>query len=1019
MAVQLLDVTLPNGVELVNVPEGTSDVEIMEFAIKGGHATVQDFGYDPTASDDFPVYTPNDEEFFVGDMVKLQQEREQQVQQEQLGAQREILKETVEEPTFMEEATLAFDQASSLVEDFNTVLTAAFPQSTVTYSFEEGSLLPTMQLGLGEEFNNLSYDEGLQRLRENKAANVAEEHADTLTKQEVWGRSTGANVAGTLTKGLLDPSVLLPVGQSTKAMLAIGGGVGLASGLASQAAQNEFDAANLVAYTALGATLPVAVTRAGQVLKEAPSAIATSKEKLENVGRSIINIADRRTPGQKSADAANNTLTAMEEEAARLVSKGIPEDKVLPLVQANLGYDTVKVTKTLADADRPFVVPTKEEAFEIVRQLDNPLYAKSYIARKVDSLLAPISSRIGKISKPLMVSLREVDRKTLQRIGDTSREFQDFFNVGMREVKEGNPNWASLENSLMNNNFAKAEQIATEYFPEVVETLPKIRSTLDNLFTELEEAGIDVKYLDDFFPRSVKDREGLMMAIGSKTKSYISQALEAERVRLAKLKSKDDYELTTTQKDDIINKVLMGYRPTPKGLKRLTSSRKIPYLEENLQRFYHSAPESLQMYVNKSIREIEKRRFFGKNGMKREGSEDLDYRNSAGSLIRELTEDMPQKQVDELTDLINARFEGEDLKMNEALAWGRDLQYMSLLGQLDSAAVQLGDLGSAAYFNGLKNTFAALIGKNKLTAEELGIIDNVAAEMNNSGGLSRVLDKALGISGFKAIDRLGKNTLINSSLIKYRKMAATPEGRRKLEEQWGNVFGGDISRLTQELQSGKITDKVKTLVWNDLTDVQPVTLTEMPEAYLNNPNGRIFYSLKTYMIKQLDLIRNRSLAKMKSKDNKTRLEGLTDLARYAGIVGGGNASVATVRDYYLTGGDERSLNYSDKFIETLMATVFLNKYNVDKYLSEGKIGDMVVSSLTPPFIGTAQSTLIGAGEAVSTLWSGDADIDDINKALKNVPVVGKLYYTFLGGGMEKAQERMDRDEAKNKVLTGL
>ena len=27
--------------------------------------------------------------------------------------------------------------------------------------------------------------------------------------------------------------------------------------------------------------------------------------------------------------------------------------------------------------------------------------------------------------------------------------------------------------------------------------------------------------------------------------------------------------------------------------------------------------------------------------------------------------------------------------------------------------------------------------------------------------------------------------------------------------------------------------------------------------------------------------------------------------------------------------------------------------------------------------------------------------------------------TFLGGGMEKAQERMDREDAKNKVLTGL
>lgn len=1014
-----MNISLPNGTILSGVPEGTSDVEIMKFAIKGGHATVQDFGYDPTASDDFPVYTPNDEEFFVGDMLKLQQEREQQVQQEQLEAQREILKKTVEEPTFMEEAHLAFDQGSSLMEDFNTVLTAAFPQSTVTYSFEEGSLLPTLQMGLGDEFQSLSYDERLQRLRENKAANVAEEHADTLTKQEVWGRSTGANVAGTLTKGLLDPSVLLPVGQSTKAMLAIGGGVGLASGLASQAAQNEFDAANLVGYTVLGATLPVAVTRAGQVLKEAPSAIATSKEKLENAGRSIINMADRRTPGQKSADAANNTLTAMEEEAARLVSKGIPEDKVLPLVQANLGYDTAKVTRTLADADRPFVVPTKEEAFEIVRQLENPIYTKSWLAQKVDPILAPISSRIGKLSKPLMVSLREVDRKTLQRIGDASREFQDFFNVGMKKVKEGNPNWASLENALMNNNFARAEQIATEHFPEVVETLPKIRSTLDGLFKELEEAGVDVKYLDDFFPRSVKDREGLMMAIGSKTKSYISQALESERARLAKAKENDQYELTLAQKDDIINKVLMGYRPTPKGLKRLTSSRKIPYLEENLQRFYHSAPESLQMYLNKSIREIEKRKFFGKNGVKKEGSEDLDYRNSAGSLIRELTEDLPQKQVDELTDLINARFEGEDLKMNDTIAKGRDLQYIALLAQLDSALVQLGDVGSAVYLNGFKNTFASFMGKKQLTAEELGVIDNVAAEMNSGGGFSKAMDTTLRLSGFKFMDKVGKNALINSSLRKYRQMSATPEGRRKLEKQWGDVFGGDISKLTQELQSGKITDRVKTLVWNDLTDVQPVTLTEMPEGYLKNPNGRIFYSLKSYMIKQLDLVRNRSVAKMQSKDKETRLEGLRDLARYVGTVGLGNAAVGTVRDYYLSGGDSRALtpsNYTDNFINTLMATTFLNRYLVDRYISEGKLGEAISATFTPPALNVIDDVGTALVEVAKTK---SLDNDEVERALKNVGVIGKLYYTFLGGGMEKRQERIDEEEAKSKVLTGL
>ena len=72
----------------------------------------------------------------------------------------------------------------------------------------------------------------------------------------------------------------------------------------------------------------------------------------------------------------------MEEEAARLVSKGIQEKDVLPLVKANLGYDDAKVATTLADADRPFTIPTRQEADEIVTLLDNPLYARSSLVEK-------------------------------------------------------------------------------------------------------------------------------------------------------------------------------------------------------------------------------------------------------------------------------------------------------------------------------------------------------------------------------------------------------------------------------------------------------------------------------------------------------------------------------------------------------------------------------------------------------------------------------------------------------------
>ena len=37
------------------------------------------------------------------------------------------------------------------------------------------------------------------------------------------------------------------------------------------------------------------------------------------------------------------------------------------------------------------------------------------------------------------------------------------------------------------------------------------------------------------------------------------------------------------------------------------------------------------------------------------------------------------------------------------------------------------------YFNGFCNVFASALGKKQLNAEDLGVIDNIAAELNSSG----------------------------------------------------------------------------------------------------------------------------------------------------------------------------------------------------------------------------------------------------------------------------------------------
>ena len=44
----------------------------------------------------------------------------------------------------------------------------------------------------------------------------------------------------------------------------------------------------------------------------------------------------------------------------------------------------------------------------------------------------------------------------------------------------------------------------------------------------------------------------------------------------------------------------------------------------------------------------------------------------------------------------------------------------------------------------------------------------------------------------------------------------------------------------------------------------PINSTEMPLKYLKHPNGRVFYMLKTFTIKQFDVMRRDGIHLMKA-----------------------------------------------------------------------------------------------------------------------------------------------------------
>ncbi len=76
-----------------------------------------------------------------------------------------------------------------------------------------------------------------------------------------------------------------------------------------------------------------------------------------------------------------------------------------------------------------------------------------------------------------------------------------------------------------------------------------------------------------------------------------------------------------------------------------------------------------------------------------------------------------------------------------------------------------------------------------------------------------------------------------------------------MQKKYGTVFGNEFGGLISDLQNGKITDNVKYYLFSELSGVQPINLSQMPLKYLNMKGGRVLYALKSFTLKQLDLIR--------------------------------------------------------------------------------------------------------------------------------------------------------------------
>tara|TARA_R100001594_G_scaffold95013_1_gene129287 strand:+ start:124 stop:3048 length:2925 start_codon:yes stop_codon:yes gene_type:complete len=919
-----------------------------------------------------------------------------------------------EEPSFLDEAAFAFDLGRTDIDNLSILTEAAFPSAAVGYSIpgitgdydttDFRIYIPARER-YGDAFvDEMSYEERKEFLIKRDEQEAISNNLETFLYQQEQGKDQTAAALGDTLKLFATPTTLVPAGQTPKMMAGTGMLLGAWWDTLDQTIAGTTDLWQKAKTTMISTVAPVAGDKAFKLLQSSPKAV-------QNVFKFIGNKLDRRTDAEKSVQVANDLVDRLEIKYAEGVALGKPAAKIRADVNKELGLTEAQVLESVADATKPLVIPSRTTANQILLAKENPTSLLDPTTKAFNKVVTPISSAIKDISETVGMNLRNMDRKVHESIGNEMDILENFLNVTARQASPNlgkmSNEYESFQNHLFNGQYKEAQKIADEHFPELGDSLETVSRLLNKKFDELKEVGVDVGYLENYFPRMVKDTSALLNALGSEKSSLVTRALKdlAEKKGL----NRNDYlKLDEETISDTINKVLNGYIPTKAGLS-FTKTRKIEEMPVGLQQYYYSAPESIMLYIQNATREIEKRKLFGKStSLDETGKFDIDA--SIGNLVqKELREGkITEEGADDLARMLKARFDGEKKVMGKAGAMVRDLQYMALLGQPDAALIQLGDIGVAAYLNGTKNAIGSLFGKKRLDSEDLGIMnkvsDQIAAEVANMNGFNKSLNKVLKATGFRTIDKLGKDVLIDSSLKKWQQLASkNPDVIRK---KWGKHFEGETESVIGDLQKGNITDNVKLMVWNDLADAQPITLSEMPEAYLNNPNGRLLYALKTFALKQLDLTR-RQIYREYKKGNKK--EALKNAARYAAVVGGGNASVQTFRDHVMAAEvpeipdspEEAAVGAMDAVAESLLAQFFMGNYQRDRYLSQGDIGGYASSMLTPPAVNITV-------KQIRNMLDEDED-DNIDEIVRNMPIVGKAYYNFVLGGMEKRKDKLEEE----------
>lgn len=810
----------------------------------------------------------------------------------------------------------------------------------------------------GEGFSEASPEQRREMIVARKERQLQHDYGQFFDPNE----NSGARLAGNITAMLADPTTLIPLGAKAKVAMLTGGTLGGTATAAKQyATTGELDPEGIAIGTALGAVIPPVVNKGASVIKD------KSAKKLVDRAQATVDEHMALGGDVKSISKVlqdNNINPAAVEQASKRINKKV-----------NIPLSQTQAERKVADSI------ARDSAV-------SRLYSKG-----MDKLLGSLSTRLGNINEGIKYRVRRFEFNTHVNTANYSKRANSF----LKELTKTSDNIKSqITKHLYNGNFNAAEGLMRTVSNKMaIEFKDTIRPMLDELGTELKNAGHTFEKIDNYFPRLVKDYDGLRKTLGLKEQGIITKQLQ----EYAKRKKTSVANLTNEERAQVTDLALRGYRQTVDGGKpKFAKQRVFDEVDEEKLASYASAEESLAMYIRNAVHDIETRKFFGRSSTKNEAGK-FDTDQSIGTFVDDAIRrgEVPEARQLELKELLEARFMGQSNTPSAFFSTIRDLGYLGTIANPISAITQFSDAGVSSGLKGFRNTIQAMFGAKDVKIIDLGIEDLIATELAMGGPrkTAQLLNKTMGIAQFKRVDRLGKETLINASLKRARNMAKTAKGEKALRKEVQDIFGKETDSFIADLKAGQISDNVKLYSFNKLADVQPIALSEMPEAYLRAKNMRLLYMLKSFTLKQLDIVR-RNIIQEWNKGNK--LQASKQAALLAGYVTLANVSTQSVKDL-LMGREVRVEDIPDRSLWALLGAYGLNQYTYDRYLARGDVKGAAFAYVAP-----ATPIIDAAFTLGKELPKDDPKLEPV---LRGIPLVGPIVYNWFGGGAEKYNERLD------------